>query len=146
MRTILFRVIAVLQIAGGLYGFFPLMHRVIAGGPLFELVTSCIGAALFALSVVSGVLLLERGPANVVIARWVQGLQIPLIGTPWFSYAMQIGGASPLVLTVQRPLGLHIAFDLPTWHWMLAPGGPRVSEIGVNLLALAAWLVLRFMR
>jgi hypothetical protein len=75
MRTLLFRLIGVLEIAGGLYGVAAMLHRLLPFGMGRESVYALLGLAVFG--------------------------------------------------------------------FVLAAGGPQVSRLGVNVLALASWLVLR---
>lgn len=146
MRSILLRVVAILQIAGGLFGAVPLIEHALRGGSAFELAAILLGAALCVMAMVSGVLLLERGQGGVALAGWVQLLQVPVLATPWFSYDLQLGASAPLMLVFRQPLHVDISAHLPGWHWSLMLAGPDTLVVGANLVALALWLALRFAR
>jgi len=68
---------------------------------------------------------------------------LPLIATPMFSYALHCGAFINVFATLHLPP--HLALD---WHFgsqgfVLAVAGPGVSRLGINLLALLSWLVLK---
>jgi hypothetical protein len=143
MRLILFRLIGILQIAGGFYGVVATLRRLLPLGSAHESIIGLIGLALYAFVLVAGVLLLEESERGIALSRWAQVLQLPLLATPVFSYALYSGGFVNVFATLHLPP--HLALD---WHFgsqgfMLALAGPAVSRLGINLLALLSWLVLR---
>lgn len=146
MGTLIKRLVAILQIAGGVFGLVPLVERVIAGGTAFELVASIVGMALFGIAIVSGAMLLERARGSVALATWVQLLQVPIIGTPWAAYGWQLGASAPVTLVLDTPVRLNLAAHLPVWHWSLTSGGAGTSVIGLNMVAVLLVLALRVWR
>lgn len=143
MRTILFRLIGILEIAGGLYGAVEMIKRLLPLGSTQESVLALIGLAVFGFVLVAGVLLLEGSEQGVRFSRWAQLLQLPLIATPVFSYALHSGAFAHVFATLQSAPRLRFHWDAGTQHFALALAGPAVSRLGVNLLALGSWLVLR---
>lgn len=145
--SLLFRCIAILQIAGGFYGLATALLRLFSGGlggtTLLMLV---LGLLMSAFALWAGVLLLEGHALGERLSRFVQGLQIPLIGTPWLAYAWHTGAAVPLEVVFARSVRIDVDWSLPSQGWRLAMDGPATTALGVNLLALAFWLVLRFAR
>jgi hypothetical protein len=143
VRTFLFRLIGILEIAGGLYGAVAMIKRLLPFGATLDSVLALIGLAVFGFVLVAGVLLLEGSEQGVRLSRWAQLLQLPLIATPVFSYALHSGAFAHLFATVQASPRLRFHWDAGTEHFALALAGPAVSRLGVNLLALGSWLVLR---
>jgi hypothetical protein len=144
MRTILFRLIGILEIAGGLYGSVEMIQRLLPLGSTQNSVLALIGLAVFAFVLVAGVLLLEGSEQGVRLSRWAQLLQLPLIATPVFSYALHSGAFAHVFATLQSTPRLRFHWDVGTQHFVLAVAGPAVSRLGINLLALGSWLVLRW--
>ncbi|RDS80215.1 hypothetical protein DWU98_15010 [Dyella monticola] len=141
MRQILFRLIGILEIAGGCYGMLNVLPRLLAFGPLHTAAIGLIEFALYAFVLVAGVLLLENSERGIHLSSIAQLLQLPLIATPVFSYALHCGG----YVNVFTSIHLHPQI---TWHFgseglKLAFAGPSVSYLGVNLLALLSWLILK---
>lgn len=137
--NLLLRVIGVLQVAGGFYGVFSVL-RAVAGG--HASLVMLIGMALSAVALVAGVLLLEGQAQGARLSRIVQAAQIPVIATSWFSYDWHIGAALPLYLRLGQPLSSGVDWTLPSQGLRLAADGPGTAMLGVNALALVAWLVL----
>ena len=54
-------------------------------------IVALIGLALYAFVLVAGVLLLENSERGVRWSGWAQLLQLPLIATPVFTYALHCG-------------------------------------------------------
>jgi Ser/Thr protein kinase RdoA (MazF antagonist) len=75
-----------------------------------------------------------------------QFLQAPLIATPVFSYALSSGAFANLFITLQHAPRLGFDWSIATHGWLLALGGPSPAHLGINLLALVSWLILRFGR
>jgi hypothetical protein len=141
MRQILFRLIGILEVAGGFYGMVQLLPGLLAFGPLRVAAIGLIAFALYAFVLVAGVLLLENSERGIRLSSIAQLLQLPLIATPIFSYALHCGGFINLFTT------FHLHPEL-TWHFgsqgfKLAFAGPSVSYMGVNVLALLSWLILK---
>ena len=78
----------------------------------------------------------------MAFSRVAQLLQLPLLATPVFSYALHAGAYLNIHTTfhLARPW---LDWSFGTQGFVLAVAGPSVSHIGVNLLALVAWLVLK---
>ncbi len=146
MRTFLFRLIGILQIGGGLFGLVAMLQRLYPGRISMAAFIALLGAIVFILAIIAGVLLLENREAGVRLSRLVQLLQLPIVATPWFSYALHIGAAVPLVAVLHSHPGINIGVHVAEWHWRLAVAGPHTWYLGVNVLALVAWLILRMRR
>ena len=143
MRNFLFRLIGILEVAGGLYGVAVMLHRLLPLGSTHDSIVALIGLLLFGFVLVAGVLLLEGSESGVRLSRWAQLLQLPLIATPVFSYALHSGAFVNVFATLQAAPRLGIDWHLGTQGFVLAVAGPAVSRLGINLLALLSWLVLR---
>ncbi|NII11315.1 hypothetical protein [Oleiagrimonas sp. C23AA] len=146
MRQLLFRVIGILQIAGGLFGLAAMIQRLYPWGMRADVIIAILGALAFGFILVSGVLLIEGRESGVRLSRWAQLLQLPLIATPWFSYSLHAGAFANVLVLVHKPLGLVYSFGLADYHWLAAIAGPSTPRIGINVVALIAWLVLRLRR
>jgi len=142
MRSFLFRLIGILEIAGGLYGGAGALRRVLALGSTYGTLHALLALIAFGFVLVAGVLLVEGSERGVAFSRLAQLLQLPLIATPVFSYALHAGAYLNIYTTVHlaRPW---LDWSFGTQGFVLAVAGPSVSRIGVNLLALVSWLVLK---
>jgi hypothetical protein len=142
VRTLLFRLIGIFEIAGGLYGAVKMLNRLLPLGS-HDSVLALIGLAVFTFVLVAGVLLVEGSEQGVRLSRWAQLLQLPLIATPVFSYALHSGAFINVFATLQATPRLGIDWHVGSQGFVLAVAGPSVSRLGINLLALVSWLVLR---
>ena len=142
MRSLLFRLIGILEIAGGLYGAGGALHRLLLMGSAYSALHALLALAVFGFVLVAGVLLVEGSERGVAFSRVAQLLQLPLIATPIFSYALHTGAYLHLYTTVQlaRPW---LDWSFATQGFTLVVAGPSVSRLGVNLLALVSWLALK---
>jgi hypothetical protein len=147
MHSFLTRIIAVFEIAGGLFGLVHQFDRLLGGrfGGL-DAIVAVLGVLLFAFILLAGVLLAGNDARGTSMSIWAQFLQAPLIATPVFSYALSSGAYANLAMTVQRSPRLGFDWAIAEHGWLLAIGGPSAAHIGINLLALVSWLVLRFGR
>lgn len=142
MRQILFRLIGILEVAGGFYGMAKVLPRLLEFGPLRTAAFGLIELALYVFVLVAGVLLIENSERGVRLSSIAQLLQLPLIATPVFSYALYCGAFINLSATLHIPTH-------PELYWRFGEGltlqfaGPGVSHLGVNLLALLSWLILK---
>lgn len=143
MRTVLFRLIGILEVAGGLYGFATMLRRLLPPGSLHNALPALIALAVYAFVMVAGVLLLEGSERGIRLSRWAQLLQLPLIATPIFSCALHCGAYVDVFATLHLPLHLGITKSFGSEGFVLALAGPAASRLGLNLLALLSWLVLR---
>ena len=143
MRTLLFRLIGMFEVAGGLYGTITMLRRLLPLGSTHDSVLALIGLLVFGFVLVAGVLLLEGSERGVQWSRWAQLLQLPLIATPVFSYALHSGAFVNVFATLQSTPRLGIDWHAGSQGFVLAVAGPAVSRVGINLLALLSWLVLR---
>ncbi len=146
MHRQLLRLIGILEIAGGLFGLVDQVERLFPWGGMLDMIRALVGVVVFALMLVAGVLLLERHAAGTRLSRWMQLAQLPVIGTPFLSYGLFAGAQLAITLVIHKPLSLLADADLGHWHWQLAPAGPHDWHLGINLVALAAWFVLRWKR
>lgn len=142
MRTFLFRLIGILEIAGGLYGLAQALRRLLPLGGNLDSLHALLALLLYGFVLVAGVLLLENSERGVTLSRVAQLLQLPLIATPVFSYALHCGGYVNIYTT------LHLARPWIDWSFgtqglVLAVAGPATTRLGINLLALLSWLILR---
>lgn len=142
MRSFLFRLIGILEIAGGLYGAAGALRRVLLMGSTYDTLHALLALIAFGFVLVAGVLLVEGSERGVTFSRVAQLLQLPLIATPVLSYALHAGAYLNLYTT------LHLARPWLDWSFgtqgfVLAVGGPSATRLGVNLLALFSWLILR---
>ena len=136
---LLLRIVAVLQIAGGFFAMSGGLRALLAGQAG---VVGLIGIALGAFALVAGVLLMEGHAQGERLSRIVQGLQIPLLATPWFGYAWHVGAALPMHVRLAQPATVGIDWSLPSHGLRLTASGPSTAVIGINVLALIAFLLL----
>jgi len=137
--TLLFRIVATLQIAGGFYGLFQLLPTLLIGRASLITVT---GIILSTLALIAGVLLMENRTSGERLSRLVQFLQIPLLVLPGFSYSWHVGAALPVTARLSPSFAVDINWWLPSQALRLAVGHNSSLVIGINLLALILWLVL----
>ncbi len=142
MRTVLFRLIGVLEIAGGFYGVAAMLRRLLPFGAHDSLV-ALLGLALYGFVLAAGIQLVAGSEHGVRMSRWAQLLQLPLIATPLFSYGLHCGAFVNVFATLQATPRLGLDWHFGTQGFVLAAAGPAVSRLGINLLALLSWLVLR---
>ena len=143
MRSFLFRLIGILEVAGGFLGVVAMIRRLLPLGSTYETLMAVIGLALFGFILIAGVLLLEGSERGVSLSRVAQLLQLPLIATPVLSYAMHAGGFVNVFAVIHGGVRLGLDYHIGSHGFVLAVAGPAVSHIGLNLLALLSWLVLK---
>lgn len=143
MRQILFRLIGILEVAGGLYGMATVLPRLLEFGPLRTAAIGLIAFALYAFVLVAGVLLLENSERGIRLSSIAQLLQLPLIATPILSYGLHCGAFINLFATLHMPPRPELTWHLGSQGFLLAFAGPAASRLGINLLALLSWLVLK---
>lgn len=143
MRSFLFRLIGILEIAGGFLGVVASVRRLLPLGSTYESLMALIALALFGFILVAGVLLVEGSERGVSLSRVAQLLQLPLLATPVLSYALHAGGFVNVFAIVQGGVRLGLDYRIGTHGLVLAVAGPAVAHIGINLLALLSWLVLK---
>ena len=76
MRSFLFRLIGILEIAGGFLGVVAMVRRLLPLGSTYETLMALIGLALFGFILIAGVLLLEGSERGVTLSRVAQLLQL----------------------------------------------------------------------
>lgn len=140
MRTILFRLIGILEVSGGLYGVVAMALRLLRA---HDSLVAVAGLVLFGFVLAAGVMLLEGSERGFQWSRWAQLLQVPLIATPVFSYALHSGAFVNVFVTLHGSPQLALDWHLATQGFGLALGGPATSRVGINLLALLSWMALR---
>jgi hypothetical protein len=143
VRNILFRLIGILEIAGGLYGVAAMLHRLLPFGSTHDSVVTLIGLALYGFVLAAGVQLIDGNERGVRMSSWAQLLQLPLIALPIFSYALHCGAFVNVFATLQAAPRLAIDWHFGSQGFVLAAAGPGTSHLGINLLALLSWLVVR---
>ncbi len=144
MRNLLFRLIGMLEVAGGFYGAVAALRRLPPSGSTHATMLALIDLAVFAFVLTAGVLLLGNDARGVAFSRWAQLSQVPLIATPVFSYAFSSGAFVNVVSTLHLPPHLALDWHFGTQGFALATSGPGTSHIGINGLALLSWLALRW--
>jgi len=137
--SLLLRIVAILQIAGGFYGLFQLLPTLLIGRA--SLIT-VIGIIFSGLALIAGVLLLENRGSGQRLSRIVQFLQIPLLTVSGLNYSWHTGAALPLTATLSPSFAINFDWWLPSQALRLSIGHNSSLVIGVNLLALILWLVL----
>ncbi|UGB37791.1 hypothetical protein [Frateuria soli] len=142
MRSFLFRLIGILEIAGGLYGAAGALRRLLVMGSTYDMLHALVALVAFGFVLLAGVWLVEGSDRGVAFSRVAQLLQLPLIATPVFSYALHAGAYLNIYTTfhLARPW---LDWSFGTQGFVLAVAGPSVSRIGVNLLAVVSWLILK---
>ena len=143
MRQFLFRLIGILEVAGGFYGLARVLPRLLEIGPLRTAAIGLIELAIYVFVLVAGVLLIENSERGVRFSSIAQLLQLPLIATPVFSYALHCGGFVNLYATLHIPTHADIGWHFGSEGFILQFAGPAMSHLGVNLLALLSWLILK---
>jgi len=139
--SLLFRSVAILQIAGGFYGLFQTVPALFYGRASL---TVLIGVALSILALIAGVLLMEDKSSGERLSQIVQALQIPLITSPLLSYGWHVGAGAPVRLQLAPSFKFHFDWLLPAHGLHLAVGGTSSFTLGVNLLALVLfWMLWR---
>ncbi|MFC5742644.1 hypothetical protein [Dyella tabacisoli] len=144
MRSFLFRLIGILEIAGGFYGVVSMLRRLFPLGSTHDTLLALVGLLLFGFILFAGVLLVEGSEQGVTLSRVAQLLQLPLIATPMLTYALHSGAYINVYATMQMAPRLGIDWHFGSQNFAWAATGPAVSRLGINLLALLSWLVLRF--
>lgn len=142
--SLLLRLVAILEIAGGFYGLASALLRLASGGGAVPMLL--VGLLLSTFALIAGVLLLEGDALGERLSRIALVLQIPVIATPWLSYAWHVGATVPLQFRFGRVAVVDLDWSVPSEALQLALAGPSTAAVGVNLLALGLWLVLRFAR
>ena len=142
MRTTLFRLIDVLEIANDLYGLATMLRRLLPFGA-HDSATALLGLALYGFVLAAGVQLVAGTEHGVRLSRWAQLLQLPLVAAPVFSYALHCGAFVNVFVTLQATPRIGIDWHFGSQGFVLAVAGPSVSRLGINLLALLSWLALR---
>ncbi|QWT19072.1 hypothetical protein KPL74_15125 [Bacillus sp. NP157] len=147
MHSFFTRVIAVFEIAGGLYGLVRQLEHLFGSRMAgLDAVVTVLGALLFGFILVAGVLLAANDARGTQMSVWAQFLQAPLVATSFFSYALSSGAYANVSMTIQRSPRLGFDWAIAEHGWLLALGGPSSPHIGINVLALVAWAILRFGR
>jgi hypothetical protein len=143
VRQFLFRLIGILEVAGGFFGMVSMLRRLLPFGS-HDSIVAVIGLVFYAFVMVAGVLLLENSERGVTFSQWAQLLQLPLIATPVFSYGFHCGAFVNVYATLHMPAQMWLDWHVASEGFVLAIAGPSLSRLGVNLLALLSWLALRF--
>ena len=144
MKTLIARLVGMLEIAGGLFGLC------IYGARAFELhaplpfVLMLLGALAFALVLTAGVKLLEGDERGWRWSSWAQLAQIPILVTPVAAYGWNVGAIAGLVARLGG--GWNFGYRLPSAEWLLRVGAGQGWMFGVNFVAVIAFLLLRLAR
>lgn len=142
MRNFLFRLIGILEVAGGFFGMVNMLRRLLPFGT-HDSIVAVIGFAFYLFVLIAGVLLLENSERGITFSGWAQLMQLPLIATPMFSYGFHCGAFVNVFATLHLPVQLGLDWHIGSEGFVLAVAGPGVARLGINLLALLSWLALR---
>lgn len=141
------RLIAALQIIGGLYGLYSVVFGSLIGTSRIVFLMAFV---LFAASVWGGVLLALNKPGGVAASLIIQTLQVLQIATESFAYSFVCG--VQLVLGL-RPMedGPEVGFSFFSPSRFLAFINPpsalsQIGFTGVNIVAVAAIICLLYVR
>ncbi|QDE38168.1 hypothetical protein FIV34_02600 [Luteibacter pinisoli] len=147
MHSFFTRVIAVFEIAGGLYGLVRQVDHLLGSRMSgLDAVATVLGVLLFGFILVAGILLASNDGRGTQMSIWAQFLQAPLLATSFFSYALSAGAFANLSMTIQRSPRLGFDWAIAEHGWLFTLGGPSAAHVGINLLAVVSWLILRFGR
>ncbi|MDE1958948.1 MAG: hypothetical protein KGI40_07675 [Xanthomonadaceae bacterium] len=144
MKTLIARLVGMLEIAGGLFGLFIYGARAFQLRAPLPFALMLLGALAFALVLVAGVRLLEGDERGWRWSSWLQLAQIPILATPLVTYGWSVGATAGLV--VRLGSGWSFGYRLPSAEWMLRLGEGRGWFLGVNFIAVIAFLLLRLAR
>jgi hypothetical protein len=142
VRNFLFRLIGILEVAGGFFGMVHMLRRLLPLGS-HDAIVAVIGLVFYVFVLIAGVLLLENSERGVTFSSWAQLLQLPLIATPIFSYGFHCGAFVNVYASLHLPVQLWMDWQAGSEGFVLAVAGPSLSRLGINLLALLSWLALR---
>ncbi len=144
MTTIIRKLIGVVQVAGGFWGLFELLGRAVQVRQPVWLVLLLAGSALFFMTLQAGIWLILGDERGVRWSRWLQLMQIPILGTPWLSYGWHAGAVAAVGFA---PDG-HWSFGyrVPDTTWQLYVGGPSHWFVGLDILAIVFFLLLQITR
>ena len=116
MRRVLLRIIAVLEMIGGVFGIFFVCWVALSSDlDLASMIVAGIEIAIFALSLASGIALWRRHPLGRKGSIVIQAIQIPKIVSPAIVFMFSFG------------------FDV----WIRYLQGSRLSNVGFDLRLLA---------
>ena len=144
MSVLIQRLIGIVQVAGGFWGLFELAgHAFTVREPLWSALW-LLGALLFLLILIAGVWLLSGDARGSAWSQWLQLAQVPILGTPWLSYGWHAGAVAALGLG----RGGHWSFGyrVPDIGWQLYFGGGMHWFVGIDILALIFFLLLKLSR
>ncbi|MHB1645926.1 MAG: hypothetical protein ACYCSW_05380 [bacterium] len=131
------RIIGAIEIFGGISGLVLTVGKLFIGdfsaaGAIFALLF----IALFCLSIVAGVLLIEGSGKGLKLSLWTQGLQIPYLASPLISYFYASG--IYLLLYIGQSSGVN--FEIHS-AWLMSIGNSGFS-IGLNVFPVIFLIVL----
>ena len=145
---VLFTIVAVLQVVGGLIGFWYLgTHRPWGDSS----VPSTVGArgtvwvvflVLYVAAVVAGVLLIFRQRPGQMVSAFVQALQVPSVSVLGLTYSFVVGAGLVAELRWPGP-ETYLSWILGSQFALFVGGKGVASSLGVNALALLL-LILTF--
>ncbi|MCE5233244.1 MAG: hypothetical protein ABFC67_00130 [Mizugakiibacter sp.] len=145
MREWLLRAVGVLEIVGGALGLEAALHRLLAVRAPLTVLAAAVAALFFAWALLAGVLLIAGSERGLRWSRWVQLLQVPVLSSTIASYAVHVGAAVLVLAGFAWPpaWSLHVSGLSHGWLIGVLGAAPYGSRIGVDALALLAYLVLR---
>lgn len=150
-RQMLLKVVAVLEIIGGVGGPAWLLFGLVwAKFPTDQLAGVAVGTAIFLLSLFAGVMLWRDRPVGYATSAAVQFAQLLKIATPQFAFMLSLGGdVSVVSVTHQDPAGRSLrvlSFNSQAGAFSVVefgrpPGAPQV--FGISIVSCLALAVLR---
>lgn len=144
MKTLIARLIGILEIAGGLFGLITYGARAFELRAPLPFALLLFGALAFAFALAAGVQLLEGDERGWRWSSWVQLAQIPILGTPIAGYGWNVGAIAELGARLGG--GWRFGYQLPSVGWLLRVGDGHGWFLGINFVAVIAFLLLRLAR
>lgn len=145
MREWLLRAVGVLEIVGGALGLEAALHRLLGLRAPLAIVAAAVAALFFAWALLAGVLLIAGSERGLRWSRWVQLAQVPVLSSSIVSYAVHVGAAVLVLVGFAWPpaWSLHVSGLSHGWLASVMGAAPYGNRIGVDALALLAYLVVR---
>lgn len=138
------RLIAVFQIYGGIAGGFVTLSNILNTQLVgINAVLGFLALMFYVIAVIAGVLLLECREIGRKLSLVVQAISIPLLFIGSFHYIMICGAI--YAIKVGSKINGFIATDWAiTSRWSIAFSNTEPFTVGVNVLALLAFILLGF--
>lgn len=142
LELMVVRVIAVLQIFGGVQGLVLLLPRLAGGVASRSLPALVFVLAICALAVVGGVLVLEHNPKATRLLIVALAAQVPMLAFGSFVYHLSLGASA----LASVGAGGHPAFSAGFGSAFLVSLHGESFRVGINLMPLLFLALLRLIR